>query len=60
VWSLLSFNLGVEAGQAFAVVLAVPVLLWLRQTRFEPKTVATLSGAVLVVGLVLFVERLLV
>jgi hypothetical protein len=58
LWSLLSFNLGVEAGQAFAVVLAVPVLMWLRKTRFEPRTVGTLSGIVLVVGLVLFVERL--
>jgi hypothetical protein len=59
VWSLLSFNLGVETGQAFAVLLAVPVLLWLRRTRFEPRTVAVLSGVVLLVGLVLFVERAL-
>jgi hypothetical protein len=60
LWSLLSFNLGVEAGQAFAVLLAVPVLLWLRKTRFEPRSVATLSAIVLVVGLVLFGERLLI
>jgi hypothetical protein len=59
LWSLLSFNLGVEAGQAFAVLLAVPALLWLRKTRFEPRAVAALSGGVLVVGLGLFVERLL-
>jgi hypothetical protein len=58
LWSLLSFNLGVEAGQAFAVLLAVPLLLALRRTRFEPKTVAALSSLVLVVGLVLFLERL--
>jgi hypothetical protein len=58
LWSLLSFNLGVEAGQAFAVLLAVPVLLWLRRTRFEPRTVVALSAIVLMVGLVLFVERL--
>lgn len=59
LWSLLSFNLGVEAGQAVAVLAAVPVLLWLRKTRFEPRTVAALSAVVLVVGLALFVERLL-
>jgi hypothetical protein len=35
------------------------VLLWLRRTRFEPRTVAVLSGVVLLVGLVLFVERAL-
>jgi hypothetical protein len=59
LWSLLSFNLGVEAGQAFAVLLAVPVLLWLRKTSFEPRAVAALSAVVLAVGLVLFVERLI-
>jgi hypothetical protein len=59
LWSLLSFNLGVEAGQALAVLVAVPVLLSLRKTRFEPRTVAALSAVVLVVGLALFVERLI-
>jgi hypothetical protein len=59
LWSLLGFNLGVEAGQALAVLLVLPALLWLRKTRFEPRTVAALSAAVLVVGLALFVERLL-
>ena len=59
VWSLLSFNLGVEAGQAVAVLLTVPVLLWLRKTRFEPRAVAAVSGVVLAIGFGLFVERLL-
>jgi hypothetical protein len=59
LWSLLSFNLGVEAGQALAVLLAVPVLLRLRKTSFEPRAVAALSAVVLAVGLVLFVERLI-
>ena len=57
VWPLLSFNLGVEVGQATAVALALPLLLWARQFKWEPRAVAALSGIVLVVGLVLFVER---
>jgi hypothetical protein len=60
VWSLLSFNLGVEVGQALAVALALPLLLWARQFKWEPRAVAALSGVVLVVGLALFVERVLV
>ena len=59
-WSLLSFNLGVEVGQAAAVALMLPLLLWLRQFKWEPRAVAALSGVVLVVGLGLFVERVLV
>lgn len=55
--SLLNFNLGVEAGQAVAVVLAAPILMWLKNNRWEPKLVATVSGMVLAVGLFLFVER---
>ena len=55
--SLLNFNLGVEAGQAAVVLLLVPILMRLRQRPWEPKLVMTLSAIVLVVGLVLFVER---
>jgi HupE / UreJ protein len=57
VWALLNFNLGVEAGQAIAVIVAVPLLLWLRRFRWEPRAVAAVSAVVLVVGLTLFVER---
>jgi hypothetical protein len=57
--ALLNFNLGVEAGQATAVLLAVPVLFWLRRFKWEPRAVATASVIVLAVGLVLFVERAL-
>ena len=57
IWSLLNFNLGVEAGQAMAVLLAVPLLLWLRRTRWEARTVAALSAIVLLVGFGLFVDR---
>jgi hypothetical protein len=59
VWALLGFNLGVEAGQAIAVLAALPLLLYLRRTKFEARTVATVSAIVLVVGLALFVDRAL-
>jgi hypothetical protein len=59
IWSLLNFNLGVETGQAVAVLIAVPILFWLRKFKWEPRAVAAMSVAVLAVGLVLFVERAL-
>src|SRR5262249_12322830 len=59
VWSLLNFNLGVEAGQAMAVLIAVPILFRLRKFRWEPRAVVAMSVVVLAVGLVLFVERAL-
>jgi len=55
--SLLNFNLGIEAGQAFVVVLIVPVLVLIRGKPWEPKLVTTISAIVLAVGLYLFVER---
>lgn len=57
--SLLNFNLGVEAGQAAVVLLLLPLLIRMRQRSWEPKVAMGLSAIVLVVGLVLFVERVL-
>ena len=59
LWTLLSFNLGVEAGQAIAVLAALPLLLYLRRTRFEPQVVTALSGLVLAAGIALFIQRAL-
>jgi hydrogenase/urease accessory protein HupE len=59
VWALLNFNLGVEAGQATAVLAAVPLLFWLRRFKWEPRAVMTASVVVLAVGLTLFVDRVL-
>jgi hypothetical protein len=58
--SLLNFNLGVEAGQLVAVLIIVPLLIQLRKTQWEEKTIRALSAIVLVVGLALFVERVVV
>ena len=55
--SLLNFNLGIEAGQTFVVLLIVPILVLLRGKSWERKLIATLSAIVLAVGLFLFVER---
>ena len=57
--SLFGFNAGVEAGQALVVAVALPLLLVLRHTRWEKRMVLSSSLAMLVVGLVLFVERAL-
>lgn len=58
VLALLNFNLGVEAGQMAAVLLVLPLLAWLRKTAWEARVVRALSVAVLIVGLLLFAERL--
>jgi hypothetical protein len=59
LWALLNFNLGVEAGQAMAVLVAVPILVYLRRFKWEPRLALALSVVVLAVGLALFVERAL-
>ena len=56
-WSLLLFNLGVEAGQAGIIVAAVPFLVVLRRASWRPQAVRAISLGVLAVAVVLFVER---
>ena len=57
IWSLLNFNLGVEAGQLIAVMITVPLLIQLRKTSWEKPVVQRLSQLVLLIGLLLFTER---
>jgi hydrogenase/urease accessory protein HupE len=59
LWPLLGFNLGVEAGQALGVLAALPLLAYLRRTRYEARTIAGASALVLVLGLALLVQRAL-
>jgi HupE/UreJ protein len=57
--SLLGFNLGVEAGQAIVVAIALPALLVLARAGRAPLVVRACSATILVIGLALFVERAL-
>jgi hydrogenase/urease accessory protein HupE len=59
IWSLLNFNLGVEAGQLAAVVIVLPALFLLRKTAWEAKVVRLVSAVVMGVGVALFIERIL-
>ena len=56
--ALVSFNLGVESGQLFALGLVLPMVVLIRQKEwFEPKGVRVLSAAVALAGAFWFVIR---
>jgi hypothetical protein len=55
--TLLSFNLGVEAGQLVAVALLLPILAWIRRLEWGRSAATILSAMVLTAGLVLLIER---
>jgi HupE/UreJ protein len=55
--ALFGFNVGVEIGQALVVAVALPLLALARRTRWERRMVSSSSAAVLLVGIILFVER---
>ena len=57
--ALLSFNLGVEAGQAMVVAVLLPALMWLRGFVWERRAVTALSALVFAAGLAFLVERIL-
>jgi hypothetical protein len=59
VGALLSFNLGVEAGQGTVIAVLVPALLWLRRFDWERQAVTALSALVLTAGLALLIDRAL-
>lgn len=56
--ALVTFNLGVEAGQLFAMSIILPMVILIRQKDwFEPRGVRVLSGAVALAGGIWFVMR---
>lgn len=59
VYSLLSFNIGIEIGQVIIVSLVFPILLWLKKLTFKPIkwVIPGSSVAILAFGLVWFIER---
>jgi hypothetical protein len=58
-WALLGFNLGVEAGQAVALAVLLPLLAWTRRLGWERRVVRLSSMALTAVGLVWFMARVL-
>jgi hypothetical protein len=57
VLALFGFNVGVEIGQGLVVAAALPLLALIRCTGWERRMVWGSSVAILLVGVVLFVER---
>ena len=57
--ALLAFNLGVEVGQAAVILVALPLLVWLRRRAWEPLMVRVASVTLVAVGVAVFVQRLL-
>jgi hydrogenase/urease accessory protein HupE len=55
--SLLSFNVGIEAGQALLLLAVFPLLLMIRRTRIAVPVVRSATGVVAAFGLFWFVER---
>jgi len=58
VWSLLNFNLGVEVGQAFVILLIAPLLIWIQRMPWQARATTAASAVVLVAGLALFAAQL--
>ena len=59
-WPLLSFNLGIEAGQVVAISILFPCLVCLRRSGAGRRAVMALSALLLAAGLALLIERVLV
>jgi hypothetical protein len=57
-WALVGFNLGVETGQAIALAVFLPVLTWARHRGWEGRVVRVSSAALVGVGVIWFVGRL--
>ena len=57
--SLLSFNLGIEVGQAIVIALIFPLLLLLRRLSWSGVVHVATTGLAALFGLVWFVQRIL-
>jgi hydrogenase/urease accessory protein HupE len=56
-WALLTFNLGVETGQAAVIMALLPFLVWLKHRQWEPRIVRVASMALAAAGVVWLIER---
>ena len=59
VVALIGFNAGVEAGQAAAIALALPIVVWMRGKPWEAHVLRAASIVVAAVGIAWCVHRLL-
>jgi len=57
-WGLVGFNVGVELGQAAALAVLFPLLVWIRRLGWERPVVRAGSAVLAGVGVVWFVGRL--
>ena len=55
--ALLSFNVGVEIGQLTVVACLLPAVWWVSRSRFRTGIIRMVSGLVVFLGLIWFVER---
>lgn len=56
--SLLSFNIGVELGQIFILLVAVPIIKYIHKTHYEKRFVRIFSSLIILAGLFLFLSRI--
>lgn len=56
---LLSFNIGIELGQLTVFLVLLPIIYFIRQTRWNRQTVYGLSGVIGLFGTVWFLERVI-
>lgn len=51
IWVIAPFNLGVEAVQVLLALALLPVLVWLRRTRFHQTVIGAVSLAISAMGM---------
>ncbi|HEU4965249.1 MAG TPA: HupE/UreJ family protein, partial [Bacilli bacterium] len=56
---LVTFNLGVEAGQLGVVIVLLPFLLWMRKAKWHPRFLQVGSVLIFLLGLTWAVQRFL-
>ena len=56
--ALLGFNLGVEIGQIFMIILTLPLLLLLLKSRYHLYLIQSIAFSVAIIALLWFIERI--
>ncbi|MCF2939442.1 HupE/UreJ family protein [Paenibacillus alkaliterrae] len=54
---MILFNVGVELGQIIIIALVFPLVVLLQRYRTYPRIVYTSSAAVIVMGVIWFIQR---